>query len=220
MLLGLPAMEFIRIAYMARTDHDQISIPAPYRTSNVCSLTLVRCAIRDRAFFELLEATRQLKSLTLHYTTLDVHLIRIAVMAFAKDSLEYLSLYDNGKVSEYYLGSLKPFTALRTLDLDVEVLQNPKHGVIINLEAHLPVSLQSLTLSLTNRRSYRLDNLITELELMMNANVDGDVFPHLSQISLFNILPAEADDNRDILRKVREGFARQGVEFCTEVWEK
>ncbi|KAI4175407.1 MAG: hypothetical protein LQ346_008078 [Caloplaca aetnensis] len=216
MLLGLPAMESIEIFYMERTDHDQISVPVPYRTSNVHSLTFVKCEIRDRAFFELLEATRQLKSLTLHDTTLDVHLIKVAVMGAAKDGLEYLSLYDNGQVSEYYLGSLKPFTALRTLDLDVGVLKNPNCSAISNLEAHLPAALQSLALTLTNHGTHYLHSLLSELELMMNANVDGDVFPHLSQVTLFDMFQGEADDNRDILRKVRKGFARQGVKFFNE----
>lgn len=222
MLLGLPAMESIEIDHMDETDHDDLSAPALYRNSNVQSLTFIHCAMRNRAFFELLKATRQLKSLTLHYTNLNVHWIGVAMMAFAKDSLESLSLHANeglqmGTPSEgKYLGSLKPFTALRILDLQVDILENPSRGEIRNLQAHLPASLQSLTLGFLNCEAIYMDSLMTELELMMNANAEGRVFPHLSQITLIGVFQDEVEHNTDTLLKVRAGFARQGVELCIE----
>ncbi|KAL8919644.1 MAG: hypothetical protein Q9208_006676 [Pyrenodesmia sp. 3 TL-2023] len=224
MLLGLPAMESIEIHNMDGLDPVEDSAPVLHQTTNVQSLTFTHCAMRNRAFFELLQANSQLKSLTLHYTTLAVHWIRAAVVAFAKDSLESLSIrairgLDLEKPSEgSHLGSLKPFTALRTLDVQVDILEDYSHGEIRDLNAQLPASLQSLTLDLLSRKEEDyLDGLITELELMMNANVERRVFPHLSQITLTNVLQGQLDYNSKILLKVREGFARQGVELYTKL---
>ncbi|KAL8853921.1 MAG: hypothetical protein Q9221_001228 [Calogaya cf. arnoldii] len=217
-LLGLPAIESMEACGL-RAFHE-VGAPMPYRSSNIHSLTFIQCMIHDKSFFELLEAIGQLKSLTLHKTNLDGYWIRAALMAFAKGSLEYLSLHHNtstndARLGHYddcgpdYIGPLQPFTVLQIVDLDHEILKNPEYGDIRDLEAHLPASLQSLTLDLGG---CELGDLESELKLMMNANAKKRAFSHLRQIILID--PDEGDD--ETLRQVREVFAKQEVQLYIE----
>ncbi|KAL8899167.1 MAG: hypothetical protein Q9192_001705 [Flavoplaca navasiana] len=235
-LLSLPAMESLEAHHLGRVFYDVIGSPMPYRSSNIQSLTLTHCPIRNESFFELLEAIGRLKSLTLRKTSLRSAWIRAALIAFAVDSLEYLSLHAN--VAEvdgepfYYMGRLKPFTALRIVDIDDVMLEDYEIGEVRDLEAHLPTSLQSLKLSkFYYLKEDYIEGLKSELQLMMKANAGRRIFPDLKQINLIDVLPVEADDesgqneaekkgdrnegeeNRLTLRNLHEGFGRQGVEL-------
>ncbi|KAI4268531.1 MAG: hypothetical protein LQ337_007787 [Flavoplaca oasis] len=150
-LLNLPAVESLEAHHLGRLSHSIIGSHMPYRSLNIQSLTLTHCRIRNESFFGLLEAIRQSKSLTLRGTSLGSPWIRAALIAFAVDTLEYLSLHANVRDVDdepfHYMGRLKPFTALRIVDVDDVMMEHHESGEVRDLEAYLPVSLQSLTLS-------------------------------------------------------------------------
>ena len=107
-LLSLPAMESLEAHHLGRVFNDVIGSPMPYRSSNIQSLTLTHCLIRNESFFELLEAIGRLKSLTLRKTSLGNAWIRAALIAFAVDSLEYLSLHANiAEVEPFYYSHIQ-----------------------------------------------------------------------------------------------------------------
>ncbi|KAL9015190.1 MAG: hypothetical protein Q9180_008896, partial [Flavoplaca navasiana] len=150
-LLSLPAMESFEAHHLGRVSRGVIGSPMPYRSSNIQSLTLTHCRIHNESFFDLLEGIGQLKSLTLRRTSLRSPWIRAALVEFAVDSLEYLSLHANVREvddeSFYYMGRLESFTALRIVDIDHVMMEHPENGKVRDLELYLPISLQSLTLS-------------------------------------------------------------------------
>lgn len=211
--LSLPAIEAIEVHQLNGVQHHGIGSPMPCQNSNVHSLTLTRCGFDSMAIFGLLEATRHLKSFTLHRTGMVNYWIRATLLAFAKDSLEYLSLHANiasGFPQNIYAGQLSMFTALKTLELDAAMLEIDRHSGIGDLRTHLPPSLQFLRLDCFLRYFNGLD---IQLGLIMSDTFERKTFPHLRKITLIDFVENESGEYTDVLHPLREGFARQGVEF-------
>ncbi|KAI4178631.1 MAG: hypothetical protein L6R41_008304, partial [Letrouitia leprolyta] len=214
-LLALPAMDSIEACHMMGGEHDYIFSPIPYRGSSIRFITFTDCAFSGRWFFEFLEGTKQLKSLTVHRTIVDDFWLRAALLTFARESLQHLSLRSNsGKLEEdqecRYIGLLKPFTALQVIELDAMALKSPNAGAASELEAHLPPSLQSLTLVLGEGS---MEGLGSKLETLANANAERKVLPYLQKVALIERGKNETYRERNPLRKVRKEFERQGMEF-------
>ena len=211
-LLALPSMESIVANDMDRNYHDEVGAPMPYRSSNIQNLSFRACYISNKSLYELLESTCNLKSFTMSEMRIENWWIRAALLESAKHSLEYLSLTCNySDEAGGYIGPLKPFEVLHTIDIDKDIMENPKYQEVNALQDVLPSSLRSLTMHLNGGRLGDLDECFEEL---LEINAKDAIMPDLKEIRLNSLHTGEMKAQSRILEKLQTEFAKQDISFA------
>ena len=146
----LPSMEKISCEHLDNR-HQGRGIPycpiAP-QSSNVTELIFDSCHDMANRIYELLEGMKTLKKFT--YVAVDEAVdgfwIRSALLSHCQHSLEYLKLeFKYGEPN--YIGSLRLFGRLETLDVEHSLLVNPDAGDNYNIAELLPTSISTVDLT-------------------------------------------------------------------------
>lgn len=228
LLLALPSLESIDAGDLSMIDYGgQVGDPLPLRSSHVQALSFARCPITKKSMCELLEATKQLKSFSIYETPLDPWWLRTSLLATARDSLEFLSLrrLGMGEKDAYpapnnsylgkndpYIGTLKAFTALHTIEIDQDMLANPEVFVRLRQFGNkLPSRLRSLTIWVNGRPLY--EAIEAGFLSLVHAGVGQTMLPNLQKISLLDYPKNLTGEQMKALETIKLGFTAQKIAF-------
>jgi hypothetical protein len=157
----------------------------PLQTSNISDLTITGSDPNTKNLFEVLGAFKSLKRFTFRLPTwcrdFDPFLMRAALLAYARHSLEHLVFQSPDEVEgEECMGSLQKFKKLRTLEIDHNLLVDPKHCDIKPVASqhgvtnNLPRTLEELVLCVDGYELY--DQVERSIRSLLEAKTSG----HLS----------------------------------------
>ena len=201
--------------------------PMPFMSSNIGSLSLKHTSTSNDAMFELLEATKQLQSFNLYGARMNNYMLKASLLATAKDTLESLRLRSKGIESEFlrlrsngidelrgldrYLGTLRSFQALHTLEVDEDMLVMPTEGPpLSHLDAILPSSLRSLTIWC---QELSFDDIDEEFNRLLDADIGRAVLPNLKQVVLSGLEKREISNNKNRISAFITGFGAHGTYY-------
>ena len=200
-LLNLPSLESIHGINIDSAQHSEVGGPWPRQSSKLKDVSFHSCRISDKSLHELLEATIQLRSFSCTQATLDPYWIRAALQSSARHSLECLKLRNTSdrRRKAKYMGSLKLFTVLRTVEVDQHHLATRN----TRFEDNLPLSLQSLTM-------HHLTEFEHTLRMLIDANAERRVLPHVQKIAI-NLGRKRIERKKDVIETLTQGFREQGI---------
>ena len=215
-VLALPSIESLEATNVDNGNAMHFYAPMPFMSSNIRSLSFSRSPFTNHAMFELLEATKQLQSFSLYGTMMNMYMLKAFLLATAKDTLESLRLrsieIDEFQGVEQYLGTLRSFQALHTLEVDQNMLVKPWEGPCLShLDAILPSSLRSLTIWCQGHPSF--DEFEQEFHRLLNADIGRAILPNLRQIVLCGLGQREMRRDLSHVLELAIRFEAQGTYY-------